>query len=544
MSIGSYFLSRAARLPRRLCAARRTRNIRIPMRDGIHLETELYVPRIEGKYPTLLVRVPYGLTAFSTAGEAYAERGYNVVMQACRGTAHSEGVFDPLSNERNDGLDTLNWIKSQPWYDGRLGTSGPSYLGYAQWAICDALPKQSAMGIRVSSAEFRSVVFPGGAFHLGLWLGWIQVMEGLRRHPWRMARRIARGGVERRTLAASMTLPLIDADRRATGFDVPFWKHWLSNSIGSDSFWEPLDHTHRLGPRTPPTSFISGWYDFMIDQLLRDYETLAEAGGKPQLTVGPWFHVSSEVQIEGLRDSLAWMNAHLKGDRSGLRDKPVRLYIGGRREWRDFDAYPPGAPDIQLWHLHPGKVLSQRPVKASPPDRYSYDPNDPTPNIGGALFAFSGMGLLDQASLEARNDVLVFTSEPLFSDVTIIGNPGATIYARASLPTADIFVKLCDVDEAGISINVCDGILRRTSADPIGPDGVWKLNIKLHATAHCFRRDHRIRVIVASGAHPRYARNTGTDEPFGTTTKLVAADIELFHDHDRPSAVHLPVYEV
>jgi putative CocE/NonD family hydrolase len=544
MSIGSFFLARAAGLPKRLSGARRTRDIRVPMRDGIHLETEVFLPRRGGTHATLLVRVPYGLRGFSAAAEAYAERGFNAVIQACRGTGRSDGDFDPLTHEREDGLDTLTWIKQQPWFDGRLGTSGPSYLGYAQWAICDALPKQSAMAIRVSSAEFRSIVFPGGAFQLGLWLGWIQVIEGIRDDAWRFARSIAKGTIEKKTLAASMALPLTDADRRATGHDVPFWKRWLLSSIGSDKFWEALDHTHRLGVRTPPTSFISGWYDFMVDQLLRDYETLADAGGKPVLTVGPWFHVSPELQYESLRDTLVWMNAHLRGDTSGLRDRPVRLHIGGRNEWRDFDAYPPGTPDFQIWHLHSNGVLSRRPVGSSPPDRYTYDPADPTPNVGGAIFAFTGMGPVDQAPLEARNDVLVYSSEPLFTDLTIVGNVRATIYARARHPDADLFVKLCDVDEAGRSINICDGIVRRTSGDPAVPDDIWKLNIRLHATAHCFKRNHRLRIVVASGAHPRYARNTGTSEPFGSATTLVSNDIEIFHDHAHPSAIQLPVHEL
>ena len=151
---------------------------------------------------------------------------------------------------------------------------------------------------------------------------------------------------------------------------------------------------------------------------------------------------------------------------------------------------------------------------------------------------------MDQAPLEKRNDVLVYTSEPLFNDITVIGNVRATIYARASLPEADLFVKLCDVDEAGKSINICDGLVRKTAGDPAEPDDIWKLKIRLHATAHTFKRDHRLRLIVASGAHPRYARNYGTAENFGTATRLVPVDLEIFHDHDHPSAISLPVHEV
>jgi putative CocE/NonD family hydrolase len=222
----------------------------------------------------------------------------------------------------------------------------------------------------------------------------------------------------------------------------------------------------------------------------------------------------------------------------------VRIYVTGLEEWCDFGSYPPGEPDVQIWHLHPGKVLSPRPVQASPPDLYRYDPAKPTPNLGGAIFAFTAAGPLDNAPLERRQDVLTYTSEPLFTAVTIIGNVRVTLYARASLPNADFFVRLCDVDEAGRSINICDGLIRMTSGAPAMPDDIWKIGLKLHATAHTFRRNHRLRIMVASGAHPRYARNTGTDEPFATARTLIPVDIEIFHDPERPTAIHLPVFEI
>lgn len=544
MSIGSYILAKAAGLPRARFRTKRLANVRVPMRDGVTLETEIYLPRNGVASPTILMRVPYGLKGFNKVSEIYAERGFNAVIQACRGTAGSEGEFDPLSNERNDGLDTLEWIKQQPWYDGRIGLSGPSYLGYTQWAICDALPRTAALSVKVSSAEFRSIVFPQGSINLTLLFGWMQVLEGIRSNPLRMMTMMGSGGIEKGSFRASMKLPLINADKLMTGTKIPFWNRWLGAAIGNDEFWEPLDHTHRITARTPPTSFVSGWYDFMVDQLLRDYETMVEAGGKARLTVGPWVHVSEELQLESIRDTLSWMNAQLLGDGTMLHDKPVRLHIGGRNEWHSFAAYPPGIPDIQLWHLHPQSVLSQRPVKTSGPDRYTYDPKKPTPAIGGAMFAFTGAGPQDQAKLSARRDVLTYTSEPLVADTTIIGNVRAVIYARASLPNADLFVTLCDVDEKGTAINVCDGIVRKTSADPAVPDDIWRLTIRLHATAHTFRRGHSLRLLVSSGAHPRFARNTGTDEPFGEATTLLTMDMEIFHDPDHPSAIQLPVFEI
>lgn len=544
MSLGTYFLREAYGLPKRLNRVIRERGIGVTMPDGVVLSTDHYAPKSRGEHPTILMRVPYGMPGFRTVAEVYAERGFHVVLQACRGTGESGGEFDPLSHEREDGLATLRWIEQQPWFDGRTGLSGPSYLGYATWAICDALPRTSAITTKVTSAEFKSVVFPGGALHLGLWLSWMQTVEGLRRGPLGLVQRMITGGVERRTLKVSMKLPLVEADRRLVGHKVPFWRRWLSTAFAEDGFWEALDHTHRLNERTPPNHMISGWYDFMIDQLLRDYRALVEAGHTPYLTIGPWWHLSADLQRESLKETLIWMRAHLIGDTSRLRERPVRIHISGRNEWIEADTYPVSPPDDQIWHLHPDKVLSRRPVRTSAPDTYRYNPRKPTPNLGGAIFAFRGAGPVEQKALEQRPDVLSYTSDPLFTDLTIVGNVRVTLYARSSLPNTDFFVRLCDVDEKGNSTNICDGILRKTSADPAVADDIWKLSLKLHATAHCFLRDHRIRVLVASGAHPRYARNTGTGEPPGEATQLAAADIEIFHDPLRPSAVSLPVTDV
>lgn len=543
MSLASYFLARVAKLPKRQCRIDRERGIMVPMADGVRLATVLYRPRLKGKHPTILVREPYGLRGFGTVAEAYAERGFNVVLQACRGTDRSEGEFDPFRHEREDGLATLAWIKAQPWFDGRLGTSGPSYLGYTQWAIADAMPRHSAMEVVVSSAEFRSVVLPGGGFALGLWLSWLQTIYGLRGNAFLTARRMATGGIDRLTLKATMKLPLRDADRRVVGREVPFWRHWMENAIGNDAFWEPLDHTHRLGPRTPPVSFLSGWYDFMLDQLLRDYRTLVDAGQNPPLVIGPWWHVSQELNLRSVLETLNFMNAELKGDRSAVPSKPVQIHIGGENRWHAFDAFPPAPADQQIWYLHPDRLLSLRPGKASDPDVYSYDPAEPTPALGGAMFAFTGAGPVDNGPLEARKDVLSFSSEPLFSDLLVIGNVRATLYLRSTLPDTDVFVRLCDVGDTGISTSVADGYIRKSAADPAVPDNIWKLTIRFHATAHLFRRNHRLRLVVTSGAHPRYARNLGTGEPIGDATGMQVADIELFHDPAHPSAITLPVLD-
>lgn len=528
MSLGSRLLARLYALPPRLNGATRQRDLALAMDDGVTLMTDVYSPRAPGPHPTILMRLPYGRNGFGTVAECYAERGFHVVLQACRGTERSGGDFDPLVNERADGLATLRWIEAQDWYDGRLGLSGPSYLGYAQWAICDALPEISAMATKVTSAEFQSVVFPSGAFHLGLWLSWLQVIEGLRGNPLKMTGTMFSGGVEKRTAQAAMSLPLLHADRAAVGHDVPFWQNWFESAIGNDAFWAEIDHRHRLGPHTPPNHFLSGWHDFMLDQLLRDYQTLVAFGHAPYLTVGPWTHIANELQAESMRETLSWMRAKLLGDASGLRDKPVHIYVTGRNEWRDDDQYPPGPPVLQSWHIQPGNGLALGMPAAAPADTYRYDPADPTPNIGGNMFAFTGAGPVDNAPRESRSDVLLYTSAPLDADLTIIGQTAVTLRAGARLPNVDFFLRLCDVGLDGVSTNICDGLIRVTPDTPQAADGSWTLSFTLHAAAHCFLAGHRLRLQVSSGAHPRYARNLGTDKPMGTGTTMAANDIEIF----------------
>lgn len=531
MSVGSRLLAQLYNLPPRQHGAKRSRDIAMAMDDGVTLMTDVYEPRAPGLHPTILMRLPYGRNGFGTVAECYAERGFNVVLQACRGTEKSGGDFDPLVNERADGLTTLRWIAAQPWYDGRLGLSGPSYLGYAQWAICDALPAVSAMATKVTSAEFQSVVFPSGAFHLGLWLSWLQVIEGLRGNPLLMSGTMFSGGVEKTTARAANTLPLLEADVAAVGHKVPFWRSWFKDAIGNKAFWKALDHRHRLGPTTPPNHFLSGWYDFMLDQLLRDYQSLVSYGHQPYLTVGTWTHVANELQAESMRATLTWMRAKLLGDPSGLRNKPVRIHVSGLNEWREYDAYPPGPAVPQHWCIGADKrllPLDGSPVPASS-DSYRYDPADPTPNIGGAMLAFTGAGPVDNARRERRPDVVCYTSEPLAGNLTIIGQTQVSLAARASVPHVDFFVRLCEVSADGISTNICDGLLRVTPGTPTQPDGSWRLEFPLHATAHRFSKGNRLRLQVSSGAHPRYARNMGTGEPVGTATEMVANDVEIFH---------------
>lgn len=541
MSFRSALLARRYGLPPRTNRVALEEGIDVTMDDGVVLKTDHYTPRAPGPHPTILMRTPYGRQGYGGLAEAYAERGFHVVMQACRGTELSGGTFEPLASERQDGLATLAWLKKQDWFDGRLGLTGPSYLGYCQWAISDA-PEVKALSTKVTSAEFRSVTFPSGAFNLSLALGWLQTIEAIRGNGLLFMFRMMSGSIERRTRRAAFTVPLVEGDVVAVGRRVRFWREWFEGMVTDGPRWTDIDHRQRLSAGTPPNHFVSGWYDFMLDQLLADYRRLVEAGQRPYLTIGSWAHISKELQFDAPLETLAWMRAHLLNDRSALREKPVRFHISGANVWREADSFPPGPAEHRTYYLQDEMGLAPALPASAGPQHYIYDPADPTPSVGGALFAFSGFGPVDQAVLEARKDVLVFTSAPLETPLTVIGNAGAIIYMRLRAPHADLFVRLCDVDPRGMSINICDGLRRITPETPVGADGVYRLELSLHATAHCFRRGHRLRIQVSSGAHPRIARNSGTGDPIGTATDLEPNDVEIFHDPQRPSGITVPVY--
>jgi uncharacterized protein len=509
------------------------------------LKTRIYRPAEPGLYPTLLIRVPYGFSGFSTVAEAYAEQGFNCVIQACRGTGGSSGEFDPLRHEREDGLATLNWLKSQPWYDGRLGLTGPSYLGYAQWAICDELPQRSAMATQASSADFEPIVFPGGSFALQLWLSWLQIVEGLTEAPMTAGLQIVFGDIERQTKRAARLLPLIDADVEVVGRQVPFWRRWFHSAIDNQEFWAPLDQRQRMSKRTPPNHFVSGWYDFMLDPLLSDYQRLVGLGHTPYLTVGNWHHISSELQVESVRATIPWMRAHLENDISLLRINPVRIEISGGIGWREFRAFPPPGIKKGGLYLHEAGRLDSALPEDGQPIAYTYDPKDPTPSVGGAYFAFSGAGATDNRKLEARRDVVVFSTGMLIEDLVVIGQPQLTLFAHSSEAHTDFFARICDVSPSGVSTNITDTILRiRPGLIERDANGIMKIELTLHTCAHRFARGHRLRLQISSGAHPRFARNLGTGEPIGSATRMTAQHQTIFFDGARPSRLILPILDI
>jgi putative CocE/NonD family hydrolase len=552
-------LARLLKLPPPRYAVAVQRDIPVPMLDGVRLFTDLYSPKTEGDFPTVLIRTPYGrgkeLALWGGYGlgelpaQRFAERGYHVVVQGARGCFDSEGEFCPHLNEAADGQATVDWISQQPWFNRVLGTWGPSYLGYMQWATAAGAPSSlEAMLPTVTSSENYTVTHPDGAFGLETRLRWSQAVHALsktHRRPLReiLAHRFSKEA-ERDLQAAFNHLPLLEADTIAAGEPIPFYRDILSHDQPDDAFWAARDHSQAVASVSAPAHFIGGWYDYYLRGLLRDYATLKAACRQPYLTIGPWSHAQPGGLMTGLREGLTWFDAHLKGERHRLRQTPVRIFLMGADEWRDMDDFPPPSDQTRTYLHAGGRLSTDPPTATSTPDCYRYDPADPTPALGGALLATNGAGPQDNRPLEARSDVLCYTTAPLAQDVEVIGPVRLELFVRSSLPYTDFFGRLCDVAPDGRSTNICDGLFRiEPGKGDVEPDGSLRVEIDLLATAHCFQAGHWLRLQVSSGAHPRWSRNLGTGEPLATGVRMAVAEQTVYHDEAHPSALVLPVVE-
>jgi putative CocE/NonD family hydrolase len=508
------------------------RDLRVPMPDGVELLADRWAPRSGGSsLPTALLRGPYGRRGLIGLGMArpLAERGFQVLIQSTRGTFGSGGSFDPLRREREDGLATLEWVVKQPWFAGSMVLFGASYLGYVQWAVADRLPPEVKAMIPLMTESALTLEFlRKDGLSLETPFGWAVQVAGQER-PLALLRSVVQGRRNRRALS---TLPLGRADVAALGHGSDYIQDILARDA-DDARWAGFDHRHRVAQVSVPVSSIGGWYDIVLPGQLRDFQLLQEAGRPARLTVGPWTHLSGDATP--LREAIGFGLAIARGEQPPDRP-PVRLYVMGEEAWRDFDTWPPRGYAPRRFHLQPGGALAGRPPGESAPDVYRYDPADPTPAAGGARMLVRGAGRVDNTALEGRPDVLTYTTPVLDHDVEVIGEVSAEIWFRSSVPYADVFVRLCDVDHRGRSHNVCDGLTSLTGADQLScaTVGLWP-------TAHRFRRGHRIRIQVSSGAFPRYARNPGTGEPNVTATTLRAADQAVHHDPTHPSAIILPV---
>ncbi|MER0484549.1 CocE/NonD family hydrolase [Streptomyces sp. Edi2] len=513
----------------------------VPAADGSALLTDHYFPLAEGDFPTLLVRSPYG-RGFPWApmyGVLFAEQGFHVVLQSCRGTGGSGGTFDLWHHEAADGRATVAWLRRQSWFTGVLGTIGASYLGYVQWALAaDPPPELRAMVIQVGLHDLHGYFHPGGAFALERALATSMGMVHQHRGVPRFLRAALR--LQRHFRTITRTLPLGTAYVPGLGGRVPFLEEAMARPEPEDAHWHGVDLGSVAEDLRVPTSLITGWHDVALDQTLQQYGRLRRAGCESSLLVGPWTHNSALQQgwPEVFAESLGWLRAHLCDDPSRLRTTKARVHTGGRQAWQDLPDWPP-ATTAHHWYLDgDGTLRTRMPENAPAPVSFRYDPADPTPSVGGPLLSGKA-GYQDNTALEARDDVLTFTTAPLTEPVHLLGPVGVELRVTTDTGHADVFARLCDVDDRGRSTNICDGLQRLRPGPTTDTTGATPaaVTVAMSSTAYRFPAGHRIRLQVSGGAHPRFARNTGTGEPPATATRLIPAEVSLHH----PSRLVLPV---
>ena len=548
-ALGKMF-SRAWSLPPQRNQVAVERDVQVPMSDGAVLLADHYLPVSVASAATVLVRCPYGRSGpFGLQNaQILAERGYHVLMQSCRGTFGSGGEFEPMRNEIADGQDTVAWLREQSWFDGRLVTYGASYLGFVQWALAmNPPPELVAAIVHIGPHDFSRSAFRNGVFDLYSYVGWGDLVAH-QESTGRLRALVRTATAERRLRPALDRLPVAAGVRDLLGREPTKSERWLEHPQLSDPFWAPLQCGAALERITAPVLVVGGWQDLFIEQSIEQYCTLAARGVPTRLLVGPWAHL--DLSTKGgaaVVESMAWLDRYAAPGKArghgpaqtAQPDHSVRIWVGGQGagEWREIPGWPPPGTTQQRWYLGAhGSLSTGEPSPDVAAVSFRYDPADPTPSPGGAILAVTG-GARDNRAVERRLDMLVFSSDPLDEPVEVVGEVAAELSVTRDNPYADLFVRLCDVDLRGRSRNVCDGIVRLTGEDPL----VGTVRVSLIGAAHRFGPGHRIRLQVAGGAHPRFARNPGNGQVDASADDLVPTQYDIGLDATRPSALLLPV---
>lgn len=543
----------------------------IRLRDGVTLYADVYRPARDGKFPTIVVRTPYGVQREGVGVHdrliALARSGYAVVNTDVRGRYESDGAWEPFRAEAKDGYDVIEWAAKEPWSTGRVATQGGSYLGHVQWATLSEQPPSlvSAFPAVASTNLYANWITHGGAFRLAFNFGW-----GVIRMPFRiMQPQLYYTGPdaapELRYDTLLKHLPLETMDERAFQHPVKHWRDWLQHE-SYDDYWKAISDEEEFKRVTTPVMTQGGWFDIFLAGTIngfvgaRHQAANDRARALTRMVIGPWGHgptrkfgdldFGPDADRTLFQYEQRWHDYHLKQVANGVdTDAPVQIFYMGVNKWRGEQDWPiPGATPTR-WHLQPGGKLAPAPPTGTATTTYRYDPNDPVPTTGGnnCCGAPTIAGPVDQAPLDGRADIVRFTSEPLTAAVTIAGPVKMDLYAATDGRDTDWMVKLIDVHPDGKAYPMAEGILRarfREGLDKpklLTPGETYRYEIDMVGTALAFLPGHRIRVDVTSSNFPQFDRNLNTGDPLGKGATPRAAQQTIHHSAARPSAIILPV---
>jgi len=587
----------------KLDSVRLIKSVLVPMRDGVRLSTDLYVPvGAKPPLPVVQIRLPYdknrylGFRKPGSIAMFFAGHGYVVAIQDMRGRFESEGDYVVSRADREDGYDTVDWLANQPWSNGKVGTYGCSYLGENQIQLsatrhpnhAAAIPQAAGGGYAGTYRPFMTVT--GGANDLASGLGWF------RRAGMKVFYRPPEGttDAEFQRLVdyfdpvpklpeldfqeAFWTLPMIDAIGEGVPTD---WEDFVSHGP-ADPYWKSLNYAWDDDRFDVPALHVNSWYDGGVNEtmilfnLFRTNAVSARGRDHQYVIVSPTDHCRSERATENtvvgerelgdarfdyLRIYLDWFEHWLKGVDNDILEMPrVQYYLMGANEWRSAPTWPLPGTEFTTYHLHSdGRANSRQgdgrldttPPKTEPADRFTYDPGSPVPSMGGPICCISAeaapAGGYDQSEVELRNDVLVYTTPPLEQGLDVTGPIEAVLYVSSSAPDTDFTAKLVDVYPDGRAFNVQEGILRARYREGyeqtvwMEPHGVYEVRISLHATANYFGPGHRIRLEVSSSNFPRFDRNLNTGGKNYDELEWEVTDNTVHHSTRYPSHVVLPI---
>lgn len=538
-------------------------HVPVRMRDGVHLFANVFLPGEKGRFPTILVRTPYGKWENLLPNyQALLDHGYAIVVEDVRGRYESEGSFQPFSQEPADGNDTINWIARQTWSDGKVGMCGGSYLGIVQWkAALEQNPHLKAMFPVVSGYDdYRDRFYStGGAMKVGNRLLWMS--ENLHvpmYHP--------------DFTQYVLHLPLRTADVAATGRESDMYQEALAHPA-YDAFWRSISVKEHLDRVRVPVFAVGGWYDNFAESDLEAFAALHKTSGLNRVLIGPWPHnmsipftdvsfgPDSRMPISALQ--IEWFDQWMMGKDSPLVSQaPVQVFVMGANKWLEAHSWPPeqahersfylesagnantAEGDGQLGNESAGNTLREA------ADRFVFDPHDPVPTRGGAVCCNPRVfqwGPMDQRAIERRHDVLVYTTKVLRHDVEVVGPVKAVLYISTTARDTDFTAKLVDVFPDGTARNLTDGILRlryRNSlerAEPATPGQIYEITVDAGVTGNVFLKGHCIRLEISSSNFPRFDRNPNTGTLVAGETKLLKATQTVYHDRRHPSRLVLSV---
>ncbi|WP_164104014.1 CocE/NonD family hydrolase [Candidatus Laterigemmans baculatus] len=587
------------------------RDVMVPMRDGVRLATDIYRPAKNGKpveeaLPVILTRLPYNKDGSETAGVYYATHGYVFVAQDTRGRYKSEGVWHMLTDDGRDGVDCAAWIGEQPWSNGRIGMIGTSYVGGTQHAMALAGAPELVTVIPVDAMSNlgRQSLRNAGAFEMRFW-NWIFLNGGRGSNA---ATDPGTAEVLKEMADQRFTyLRNLPTRRGMTPLKLSSeYEEWLISAMehgANDEFWAQnniVDAPEKY--KDIPVYLVSGWYDSWAGNNTANFIALSKTiKGPVYMIMGPWIHGRQSSYTHGqvsfgrdaaIADQWAWRKEWydhwLKGIDNAVGKEapfatPVRIFVmgtgdGGKDDqgriehggyWRDEHEWPLARTVYTDYYLHGDGGLATKPPKGdSSTTQFQFDPNDPVPTIGGNISSHNDILLqgawdqkggphvwnfFDPIPLSARNDVLVFQSEPLQEDLEVTGEIEVRLHASSSAVDTDFTAKLIDVYPpsaewpGGFDLNIGDGIVRGRFRESLKeeklmePGEVYEFTIKLYPTSNVFKKGHRIRVDISSSNFPRFDVNPNSGEPLNRHRLIKTATQTIYHDATHPSRIILPV---